>query len=276
MYCHGIASLALCEAYAATRDPKLYPAVLRAVAYTQNAQNRHSGGWRYHVRDEDDPGDMSQFGWQAMLLQSAVRSGIRVPAIHQALMHKFLDSVTLQPSSGLACYRPRIVPGQSPSYAMTAEALACRRLLGFPFPESNSAVIPVGESLRLVLHQFGSGAGWGCHLGKLERCDEVPTSFPAIHLWASERSLAERLPLVGIRWYGLFDRLVLPLPGSLLPTPPTFEAAAGGSDSFISLPIPEIEKQEVRPGRVKNILQTDVFSSFLAKNPPVDPKTRLL
>jgi hypothetical protein len=133
MYCHGIASLALCEAYAATNDPQLYPAVLRAVSYTRNAQNRHSGGWRYHVRDEDDPGDMSQFGWQAMLLQSAMRAGVPVPAIHQPLMHKFLDSVTLRPGSGLACYRPRIVPGQSPSYAMTAEALACRRLLGFPY-----------------------------------------------------------------------------------------------------------------------------------------------
>jgi hypothetical protein len=133
MYCHGIASLALCEAYAATGDPKLYPAVLRAVSYTQNAQNRHSGGWRYHVRDEDDPGDLSQFGWQAMLLQSAMRAGVPIPVMHQSLMQKFLDSVTLQPGSGLACYRPRIVPGQSPSYAMTAEALACRRLLGFPY-----------------------------------------------------------------------------------------------------------------------------------------------
>lgn len=164
MYCHGIASLALCEAYAATRDPKLYPAVLRAVAYTQNAQNRHSGGWRYHVRDEDDPGDMSQFGWQAMLLQSAVRSGIRVPAIHQALMHKFLDSVTLQPSSGLACYRPRIVPGQSPSYAMTAEALACRRLLGFPYPSTAhqeavdflKAIPPSSQSVNLYAWYYTS------------------------------------------------------------------------------------------------------------------------
>jgi hypothetical protein len=164
MYCHGIASLALCEAYAATRDPKLYPAVSRAVSYTQNAQNRHSGGWRYHVRDEDDPGDMSQFGWQAMLLQSAMRAGVPVPAIHQSLMHKFLDSVTLQPGSGLACYRPRIVPGQSPSYAMTAEALACRRLLGFPYPSTTHqeavdflvASPPSSQSVNLYAWYYAS------------------------------------------------------------------------------------------------------------------------
>jgi hypothetical protein len=164
MYCHGIASLALCEAYAATGDPNLYPAVLRAVSYTQNAQNRHSGGWRYHVRDEDDPGDMSQFGWQALLLQSASRAGVPVPAIHQSLMHKFLDSVTLHPSSGLACYRPRIVPGQSPSYAMTAEALACRRLLGFPYPSTAhqeavdflTATPPSSQSVNLYAWYYAS------------------------------------------------------------------------------------------------------------------------
>ncbi|MFM8172806.1 MAG: prenyltransferase/squalene oxidase repeat-containing protein [Pirellulaceae bacterium] len=164
MYCHGIASLALCEAYAATGDPKLYPAVLRAVSYTQNAQNRHSGGWRYHVRDEDDPGDMSQFGWQAMLLQSAMRAGVPVPAIHQSLMHKFLDGVTSQPGSGLACYRPRIVPGQSPSYAMTAEALACRRLLGFPYPPTAhqeaidflTASPPTSQSVNLYAWYYTS------------------------------------------------------------------------------------------------------------------------
>jgi hypothetical protein len=164
MYCHGIASLALCEAYAATGDPKLYPAVLRAVSYTQNAQNRHSGGWRYHVRDDDDPGDMSQFGWQALLLQSASRAGVPIPAIHQPLMHKFLDSVTIQPGSGLACYRPRMVPGQSPSYAMTAEALACRRLLGLPYPSTAqqeavdflTATPPSSQSVNLYAWYYAS------------------------------------------------------------------------------------------------------------------------
>ena len=59
MYCHGIASMALNEAYAMTSDQRLLPYVEQAVRYTLAAQSPVTGGWRYHPGDD---GDTSQFG----------------------------------------------------------------------------------------------------------------------------------------------------------------------------------------------------------------------
>ncbi len=59
MYCHGIATLALAEAYAMTHDPLIAGPLRDAVKYTWNAQDARSGGRRYLP---GHPGDLSQFG----------------------------------------------------------------------------------------------------------------------------------------------------------------------------------------------------------------------
>lgn len=136
MYSHGMASLALTEAFALTGDRNLQPAIQAAAKYTLAAMNPQSGGWRYEF-PTDDPGDTSQFGWQAMLLNSAHNNGVIVlqPSTRNA-MQRFLDSVAAGRSGGLAVYRR--LPGQittsrdGATAAMTAEALASRLLLGFP------------------------------------------------------------------------------------------------------------------------------------------------
>ncbi|MDZ4848619.1 MAG: prenyltransferase/squalene oxidase repeat-containing protein [Pirellulaceae bacterium] len=130
MYCHGMATLALAEAYAMTGDPRLKDPVERAAAYTLRAQNPQTGGWRYQSQITGDPGDLSQFGWQAMGLKSCEQAGIILPTGTHSKMTRFLDSVSAGRSGGLAVYRP--VPGQSPTTAMTAEALALRMLLQYP------------------------------------------------------------------------------------------------------------------------------------------------
>ncbi len=73
MYCHGMASFALAEAYAMTGDPMLIDCVRDAAKHTLACQNERTGGWRYSAREvvQGDPGDLSQFGWQAMMLHSA-------------------------------------------------------------------------------------------------------------------------------------------------------------------------------------------------------------
>ncbi len=71
MYCHGIATLALAEAYAMTHDERLQDSLVRAAQFTLNAQDVRGGGWRYRA---GDAGDLSQFGWQAMALRSVERS----------------------------------------------------------------------------------------------------------------------------------------------------------------------------------------------------------
>ena len=130
MYCHGMATLALAEAFSMTGDRRLLDPIQRAAGYTLRAQNPQSGGWRYQSQLTGDPGDLSQFGWQAMALSSCEHAGIALPSETHGKMAKFLDSVVSGREGGLAVYRP--VPGQSPTTAMTAESLAMRRLLNHP------------------------------------------------------------------------------------------------------------------------------------------------
>ena len=68
MYCHGMATLALSEAYAMTGDHRMKSAVQRAIGYSVRSQDAPTGGWRYQPGQK---GDMSQFGWQVMALRSA-------------------------------------------------------------------------------------------------------------------------------------------------------------------------------------------------------------
>jgi hypothetical protein len=130
MYCHGMATLALAELYAMTGDPQLLPGLTKAAEYTLRAQNTRTGGWRYQARETNDPGDLSQFGWHAMSLNSCANGGFRFPSETRTRFAKFLDMVSAGKHGGLAVYRP--VPGQTPTAAMTAEALASRLLLGIP------------------------------------------------------------------------------------------------------------------------------------------------
>lgn len=133
MYCHGIAALALAEAYAMTHDEWLRRPLQRAVTYTLQAQDPKGGGWRYQPQS---PGDLSQFGWQAMALRSAERSGMALEPIVKQRMKLFIDSCSTGNFGGLARYRP----GEgSPSPTMTAEALACRLLLNHPIHSSAAA-----------------------------------------------------------------------------------------------------------------------------------------
>lgn len=129
MYCHGMATLALSEAFAMTGDPRLRPYVERAVKYTIRTQHLTDGGWRYQP---GDPGDTSQLGWQLMALRSAEMAGIRLPGKTRAGMIRFLNSVAAGRRGGLASYRPR----SRATRTMTAEALVCRLFLGLRMNQS--------------------------------------------------------------------------------------------------------------------------------------------
>jgi len=123
MYCHGMAALAMSEAYGMTGDERLRYPVSRAVAYTISCQNRTTGGWRYRA---GETGDTSQLGWQLMLLKSAELGGIDVPSDSRRLAKQFINSVSTGKSGGLAGYRPQ----EKVTHTMTAEALMCRQFMG--------------------------------------------------------------------------------------------------------------------------------------------------
>ena len=75
MYSHGLASIALSEAYALTGDKQVGMAAQDAVNFIVAAQNAADGGWRYNPKD---PGDTSVTGWQLMALKSAHMAGLNL------------------------------------------------------------------------------------------------------------------------------------------------------------------------------------------------------
>lgn len=96
MYCHGIAAIALCEAYALTEDPKLKEPATLAIQFILNAQH-DAGGWRY---TPGQAGDLSVTGWQLMALHSASMSGIEVPDEAFEKAKRFVDSVAYGKQGG--------------------------------------------------------------------------------------------------------------------------------------------------------------------------------
>lgn len=121
-YCHAMATLAACEAYAMTRDERLDSMCRAAVNYSLSMQHPTDGGWRYR---RGDMGDTSQLGWQLMALKSAQLAGIQVPELTWARAERFLRRVKRGQHGGLAAYRP----DSPPSRTMTAEAWFCHQLL---------------------------------------------------------------------------------------------------------------------------------------------------
>ena len=122
MYCHSMATFAVCEAYALTGDPRLQPVARAAMRYTLSMQHPSDGGWRYR---RGDTGDTSQLGWQLMTLKSAELAGMTVPATTWSLVERYLRRVRRGETGGLASYRPE----SRATRTMTAEALFCRQLL---------------------------------------------------------------------------------------------------------------------------------------------------
>ena len=118
MYAHGIATIALCEAYAMTKDPELKTPAQNAIDYIVHTQHG-GGGWRY---GPGQPGDTSVSGWQVIALRSAQQGGLKVPETVFTKLSRYLDSVqTDKQGSGY-----RYMPGDRITDAMVAEGLLCR------------------------------------------------------------------------------------------------------------------------------------------------------
>ena len=122
MYCHGQATIVLCEAYGLTRDETLRGPAQKAIDFIVAAQHP-GGGWRYYPGED---GDTSVVGWQIMALQSARAAGLDVPDATIELAGHYLDTVSSQEGARYA-YRPN----QRATHVMTAEALLCRMYMGW-------------------------------------------------------------------------------------------------------------------------------------------------
>lgn len=74
-YSHGIAALAMSEAYGMTQDPELKGPAQLALDYISATQHRTRGGWRYTPQVS---ADTSVTGWMMMALKSGELSGLKV------------------------------------------------------------------------------------------------------------------------------------------------------------------------------------------------------
>ncbi len=122
MYSHGLATIALSEAFGMTGDREAGRAAQAAVNFILAAQNANDGGWRYNP---GEPGDTSVVGWQLMALKSAHMAGLNVSGSVFSGASKWLDSVALHDGAEYA-YQP----GQGPAATMTSVGLLCRQYLG--------------------------------------------------------------------------------------------------------------------------------------------------
>ena len=158
MYGHGLATIALCEAYAMQVDPRMLRrlrpaydgsgraspgevapkvrqeaiplpdlgrAAQAALDYVAYAQDPVGGGWRYQPRQ---PGDTSMVGWQLMAWMSGKMSYLRVsPATAVGAAH-YLDHVQLDEYGSDYAYLDK----NQATKATQAIGLLCRMYLGWP------------------------------------------------------------------------------------------------------------------------------------------------
>ena len=122
MYAHGLATIALCEAWALTEDNWLRGPAQRAIDYIIAAQSA-SGGWRYTPRVGEDT---SMIGWQMIALVSAQAGGLSLKPNPMAGASRYLNTAQVDPLGSQYAYTPR----SGAKLAMTAEGLLCRQFLG--------------------------------------------------------------------------------------------------------------------------------------------------
>ena len=125
MYSHAIATMALCEAYGLSKDPKLREPAQYAIDFIAAAQNSNDGGWRYAP---GQAGDTSVFGWQMFALRSAKIAGLKVSPQTIKGCRTYLDAASSDRSKVTYGY----MPGNPATPVMTAEALLSRQYLGWP------------------------------------------------------------------------------------------------------------------------------------------------
>jgi hypothetical protein len=132
LYSHGIAAIALCEAFGMTGDQSLRKPAQKALDFIVAAQHPQYGGWRY------TPGQMSDLsvsGWQLMALRSGQLAGLDVAPDAIRGVRRLLDSAATADASKYA-YNPwsrdqsQATIDRSPNTVMTAAGLLMRLYSG--------------------------------------------------------------------------------------------------------------------------------------------------
>jgi hypothetical protein len=137
MYEHGLATLALSEAWGMSDRKEIRDTLKRAVEVILRAQSP-TGGWRYQPRPQD--ADISVTVMQIVALASAREAGIHVPTtvIEKAL--KYVQGLQVKTSGGFGYTGP-----QQPEFARSAAGVMALLMCG----ERDSRAVLLGlEYLR--------------------------------------------------------------------------------------------------------------------------------
>jgi len=145
MYSHGLATIAMCEAYGLTSDRRIGTSAQLGINYIIRAQDAAGGGWRYSPRTA---GDTSVTGWQLMALKSGQMSGLTVPRAVLQKVGKYLDSCESSSKGGYG-----YLAGTGETITMTSVGALCRQYLGVS-PRNPSLL---GSIERLKKTPPGSG-----------------------------------------------------------------------------------------------------------------------
>jgi len=158
LYSHGIAAMALSEAYGMTQDPELREPAQKALDFLIKAQNANQGGWRY------SPGvgsDTSVTGWVFMAMYSGKVAGLNVP---DASLKRVENWLNLCQKSNAERHLYRYNPyapnteeqrhGRTPNNTMTAVGLTLRVYLGWS--TDDAYLIKGADHLLESLPKMGS------------------------------------------------------------------------------------------------------------------------
>jgi hypothetical protein len=134
MYCHGMATLALTQAYGMTGDEDVKKVTKRAIELIVKTQN-NEGGWRYEPAPTD--ADISVTIMQVMALRGAKDAGIHVPDKTMDNAIKYVNRCYDKRTGGYR-YQPF---GGPVGYARTAAGVCVLQLCGkFDGDEINKAI----------------------------------------------------------------------------------------------------------------------------------------
>lgn len=139
LYSHGIAALALTEAYGMTQDARLKEPAQKALDYIMESQDPRKGGWRYSDLPAKKSSDTSVSGWMMMAMQSGRLAGLDVDDETFKSVDDWLEVAADPDNSSLYRYNPYAIDskgvsriqGRKPTAAMTSVGLLMRIYAGW-------------------------------------------------------------------------------------------------------------------------------------------------
>ena len=139
LYSHGIATLALTEAYGMTQDERLKVPVQKALDYIQATQDPRRGGWRYFDQPGNLTSDTSVSGWMMMALQSGRLAGLNVDPETFRSIDDWLEVAAAPDNPSIYRYDPFAInskgisriQGRKPTPSMTSVGLLMRIYTGW-------------------------------------------------------------------------------------------------------------------------------------------------